>query len=45
MAKMTAPGCKLTALECHTTKKVNKAYELTYLYTNIGNWLMAIQAS
>jgi hypothetical protein len=28
-------GGKLIALERHTTEKVNKAEELTYLYTNI----------
>jgi hypothetical protein len=32
---MTSPGGKLTALACHLTKKVNKAEELTYLFTNI----------
>jgi hypothetical protein len=30
------PGDKLTALVCHSTKKVNKAEELTYLSTNIN---------
>ncbi len=33
---MTSPRGKLTALVCHPTKKVNKAEELTYLSTNIG---------
>jgi hypothetical protein len=28
-------GDKLTALACHPTKKVNKAEELTYLFSNI----------
>jgi hypothetical protein len=36
-ANMMSPGGKLKALECHPTKKVNKAEELTYLSTNIGN--------
>jgi hypothetical protein len=35
-AKMTSPGGKLTALACHLTKKVSKAEEQTYLFTNIG---------
>jgi hypothetical protein len=30
-AKMITPGGKLKVLACHTTKKVNKAEELTYL--------------
>ncbi len=34
-AKMTPPGCKLTALAYHPTKRVNKAQELTYLSTYI----------
>jgi hypothetical protein len=34
-AKMTSPEGKLTALPCHSTKRVNKAEELTYLSTNI----------
>jgi hypothetical protein len=33
--KMTSPRGKLTAMACHLTKKVNKADELTYLFTNI----------
>jgi hypothetical protein len=36
-AKMTSPGGKLKALACHTSKKVNKAKELTYLSTNIDH--------
>jgi hypothetical protein len=36
-ANMMSPGGKLKALKCHPTKKVNKAEELTYLLTNIGN--------
>jgi hypothetical protein len=36
LAKMTSIGGKLIALACHPTKKVNKAEEITYLYTNIG---------
>jgi hypothetical protein len=35
-AERTSPGGKLT-LACHPTKKVNKAEELTSLFTNIGN--------
>jgi hypothetical protein len=35
-AKMTSPVGKLTALACHSTKRVNKAEELTYLSTNNG---------
>ncbi len=35
-AKMASPRGKLTALACHTTKRINKAEELTYLSTNIG---------
>jgi hypothetical protein len=31
LAKMTSPGGKLTTLACHSTKRVNKAEELTYL--------------
>ncbi len=34
---MTSLEGKLTAMACHTNKKVNKAEELTYLSTNIGN--------
>jgi hypothetical protein len=30
-AKMMSPGGKLKVLACNTTKKVNKAEELTYL--------------
>jgi hypothetical protein len=33
---MASTGGKLTALECHSAKKVNKAEELTYLSTNVG---------
>jgi hypothetical protein len=33
---MTSPWGKLTTPVRHPTKKVNKAGELTYLYTNIG---------
>jgi hypothetical protein len=36
---MTSLGGKLTALACHLTKKVIKAEELTYLFTNIG-WVL-----
>jgi len=36
LAKMTSLGVKLTALACHLIKRVNKAEELTYLFTNIG---------
>jgi hypothetical protein len=36
-ANMMSPGGKLKALECHPTKKVNKAEEPTYLSTNIDN--------
>ena len=36
-AKMTSLGGNLIALVYHTTKKVNKAEELNYLYINIGN--------
>jgi hypothetical protein len=35
--KITSPGGKLTALQCHLTKKVNKAEELTYPFPNIDN--------
>jgi hypothetical protein len=35
LAKMMSLGGKLTALACHSTKRVNKAEELTYLSTNI----------
>jgi hypothetical protein len=34
-AKMTLLGGKLTAQACYPTKKVSKAEELTFLYTNI----------
>ncbi len=37
LAKMTSLGGKLTVLVCHPTKRVNKAEEVTYLSTNIGN--------
>jgi hypothetical protein len=43
LVKMTSFGGKLTALACHPTKKVNKAEELTYLYTNIGITLIIIK--
>jgi len=33
---MASTGGKLPGVECHSTKKVNKAEELTYLSTNIG---------
>jgi hypothetical protein len=33
---MTSLGGKLTTLSCHPTKNVNKAEELTYFSTNIG---------
>jgi hypothetical protein len=33
--KMTSPRGKLIAMEYHPTIKVNKAEELTYLYTYI----------
>jgi hypothetical protein len=36
---MTPPGGKLKALACHPTKKVIKAEELNYLYTNIDSVL------
>ncbi len=36
-AKMTSPRGKLTALVCHPNKRVNKAEELMYLYTNIDS--------
>jgi hypothetical protein len=37
---MPSLGGKVTAPECHPTKKVNKAEELTYLSTNIDlYWL------
>jgi len=42
-AKMTSPGGKLTALAYHPTKKVNKAEELTYLFTNIDRHHFAIK--
>jgi hypothetical protein len=32
---MASLGGKLTALECHPTKRVNKAEELNYVSTNI----------
>jgi hypothetical protein len=32
--------CKLAALACHLTKIVNKAEELTYLYTQITKTLI-----
>jgi hypothetical protein len=32
--KMTSPGGKPTALAYHPTRKVNKADELTHLFTN-----------
>ncbi len=32
---MSSLGGKLTALECHPTKIVNKAEELNYVSTNI----------
>jgi hypothetical protein len=35
LAKMMSSGGKITALACHPTKKVNKAEELAYLFTNI----------
>jgi hypothetical protein len=35
-AKMVSLEGKLTALVCHPTKRVNKAEELTYLFTNIS---------
>jgi hypothetical protein len=35
-AKKTSLGGQLTTLACHLTKKVNKAEELTCLFTNIG---------
>jgi hypothetical protein len=35
-AKVTSPVDKLTALVCYPTKRVNKAEELTYLSTDIG---------
>jgi len=34
--KMMPSLGKLTALPCHTTKKVNKTEEITYLSTNIA---------
>jgi hypothetical protein len=34
-AKMTSPGGKVKALQCHLTKKVNKAEDLSYLFTEI----------
>jgi hypothetical protein len=37
-AKMTLPVGKLTALACHLTKRINKAEEVTYIFTNIGLW-------
>jgi hypothetical protein len=37
-----SPGGKLAALACHPTKIVNKAEELTYLFTNIGMQLKNI---
>ncbi len=40
-AKMTSLRGKLTALACHSTKRVNKAEELTYLSTNIGTNVVA----
>jgi hypothetical protein len=36
-AKMTSRGGNLTALECHPTKKVNKAEEPTLLSTKIAS--------
>jgi len=35
-AKKMPLGGKLTVLECHPTKIVNKAEELTYLSTSTG---------
>ncbi len=35
-AKMTSAGGKLTALACHTTKRVNKAEDPTYHSTNFN---------
>jgi hypothetical protein len=35
-AKMMSLVGNLTALMCHPTQRVNKAEELTYLYTNNG---------
>jgi hypothetical protein len=36
-AEITSPRGKLTKPACPTTKKVNKAEELTYLSINIGD--------
>jgi hypothetical protein len=44
LAKMMSPGGKLTALAYHPTKKVNKAEELTYLFTNIERYYPQICA-
>jgi hypothetical protein len=38
---MKTPGGKLTALACHSNKKVNKAEELTYLSTNIDQLVLS----
>ncbi len=38
LAKVTSPGGNLTALALHLTRNVNKAEELTYLYTSNGSW-------
>jgi hypothetical protein len=44
-AKMTSLGDKLTPLACHSTKRVNKAEELDYYSTNIGQDLELIPYS
>ncbi len=43
-AKMLSSGGKLTALACHSTKKVNKAEEPTNLITNIDEYLTGLLA-
>jgi hypothetical protein len=43
-AKLTSSGGKLTALACHSTKKVNKAEEPTNLITDIDEYLTGLLA-
>ncbi len=38
---MMSLGGKLKALACQQTTKVNKAEEITYLFTNIGLFLQS----
>jgi hypothetical protein len=48
-AKITSPVIKLTVLVCHLTQEINKAEEITYLFTNFGcntqeDWTIIVQS-